>query len=109
MIELFVFALLALHGMACTAILALLLWRSAHLRDRREAFAAPEKLEPPDLPYPALESHPADEVFAVMADCFPDAFVAYVEGRLGPSEQRDLWTMCCAVHDARAEIEELCS
>ena len=111
MIELFVFALLALHGLACTAILALLIWKSAHERDRRhEQVDAPDKLEPPpDVPYPELEGHPADEIFAVMGDCFPDAYLAYFEGRLNPSEQRDLWTMCCAVHDARAEIEELCS
>jgi hypothetical protein len=109
-IELFVFALLALHGLACTAILALLLWRSARERDRHhEEVAVPDKLEPPDLPYPVLESHPADEVFAVMGDCFPDAYLAYFEGRLSPTEQRDLWAMCCAVHDARAEIEEICS
>ena len=109
MIELFVLALLALHGLACTMILALLIWRSARQRDLREEFTVPDKLEPPDLPYPALESHPVDEVFAVMGDCFPDRFVAYVEGRLTPAEQRDLWAMCCAIHDARAEIEELCS
>ena len=110
MIELFVFALLALHGLACTAILALLIWKSARERDRQhEQVGAPDKLEPPDLPYPMLESHPADEIFAVMGDCFPEAYGAYFEGRLTPTEQRDLWTMCCAVHDARAEIEELCS
>lgn len=110
MIELFIFALLALHGLACTTILALLLWKSARERDHHhEDLPVPSELEPPDVPYPVLERHPADEVFAVLGDCFPDSYVAWFEGRLTPAEQQDLWTMCCAVHDARAEIEELCS
>lgn len=109
MIEFFVFALLALHGLACTTILALLVWRSARQRDRRPAVVVPEKLEPPDLPYPALESHPSEEIFAIMTECFPRGYELYVTGRLAPSDERELWAMCCAVHDARAEIEELCS
>ncbi|MGH7572406.1 MAG: hypothetical protein ACREMK_11275 [Gemmatimonadota bacterium] len=109
MIEFFVFALLALHGLACTTILALLLWRSARQRDRVHSVAVPEKLEPPDLPYPALEGHPADEIFAIMAECFPRGYEMYVTARLSAAEERELWTMCCAVHDARTEIEELCS
>ena len=43
MIELFVLALLALHGLACTMILALLIWRSARQRDLREEFTVPDK------------------------------------------------------------------
>ncbi|MGH7550713.1 MAG: hypothetical protein ACREMD_03380 [Gemmatimonadota bacterium] len=109
MIELFVFALLALHGLACTTILALLLWRSARQRDLDQMVVVPEKLEPPDLPYPALEGHPPGEIFAIMAECFPRGYETYVTARLSAAEQRELWTMCCAVHDARAEIEELCS
>ena len=86
------------HPLAGGVILALLIWKSARERDRQhEQVGAPDKLEPPDLPYPMLESHPADEVFAVMGDCFPEAYGAYFEGRLTPTEQRDLWTMCCAV------------
>lgn len=109
-IEFFVFALLALHGLACTTILALLVWRSARQRDRGQAMTvAPEELEPPDVPYPELEGRPNAEIFAVMAECFPRRYEMYVADRLSPAEQRELWTMCCAVHDARAEIEELCS
>ena len=109
MIEFFVFALLALHGLACTAIMALLVWRSARQRDREQAVVVPEKLEPPDLPYPDLEAHPAGEIFAIMVECFPRGYEMYVTARLPAVEERELWTMCCAVHDARAEIEELCS
>ncbi len=110
MIEFFVFALLALHGLACTTIMALLVWRSARQRDRRQvSVVVPEKLEPPDLPYPALEGRPAGEIFAIMAECFPHGYELYVTDRLGAADQRELWIMCCAVHDARAEIEELCS
>lgn len=110
MIEFFVFALLALHGLACTTILALLVWRSARQRDGGQAtVVAPEELEPPDLPYPALEGRPSGEIFAIMAECFPRGYELYVTDRLAAADQGELWTMCCAVHDARAEIEELCS
>ncbi|MGH7403894.1 MAG: hypothetical protein ACREKQ_15810 [Candidatus Rokuibacteriota bacterium] len=109
MIEFFVFALLALHGLACTTIMALLVWRSARQRDRGQAVSVPEKLEPPDLPYPDLEGHASAEIFAIMAECFPRRYEMYVTARLSAEAERELWLMCCAVHDARAEIEEICS
>jgi hypothetical protein len=30
-------------------------------------------------------------------------------GRMESAERLQLWDACCAIHDARVEIEELCS
>jgi len=111
-VELAAVLVLALHGILCSAILVVYLWREARRRDDGWPPAypgAPDKLEPPDLDYPDSESYPAAEIFAIMREYFPDAYDRYRTGRLGYVERRWTWQSCCSIHDARAEIEELCS
>ena len=112
MTELLVFAVLALHGLCCTVALGLFLWRAARWRDRQLASAppaavVPEKLEPPYEP--ARGPQPAAEIFPIMAEHFPVEYARYRRGELGYPERRWVWEACCAVRDARVEIEELCS
>lgn len=114
MIELFVLAVLALHGLACTVILTLVIWRAARWRDARSIGRgdwplAPEKLEPPDFDEPFLDAYPADEIFSIMAEHFPVEYARYRRGELPHAERSEVWDTCCAIHDARFDIEELCS
>ena len=112
MIELVAAMVLALHGILCSAILVVYLWHESRRRDARWSMPpppAPEKLEPPDLSYPDSERYPAGQVFAIMREFFPDEYQRYRAGRLGYIERRWAWDACCSIHDARAEIEELCS
>ena len=113
MVELLAVGVLALHGILCSVILALYLWRSARWRDGRwpigEGGKAPDKVEPPEPPYPDSESYSADEIFAIMREFFPDEYERFRSGRLGYVERRWTWDACCSIHDAREEIEELCS
>lgn len=106
------FAVLALHGILCTAILVAYLWRAARWREARWEIpepGAPDKLEPPDLAYPELEEYPAAEIFGIMREFFPTEHERYLAGRLGYAERRWVWQACCSIHDARVEIDELCS
>jgi len=113
MVELLAVGVLALHGIVCSMILVVYLWRAARLRESGwpmpSAPAAPDKLEPPDLAGFEVESYPAPEIFAVMRDYFPAEYERYRSGRLGYIERRWTWDACCSILEARAEIEELCS
>lgn len=114
MLELFAIAVLALYGVACTAILVFALWRSSCHRDARlaelEALAeASDALTPPTPALPFLHAYPADEIFPIMAEHFPVAYDRYRNGTLDEAARREAWEACCAIHDARVEIEELCS
>lgn len=111
--ELLVFAVLALHGLACTVALVFFIWRAARWRDLRWAElrlaeAVPDKVEPPYDPA-SVDAHPAAEIFPIMAEHFPAEYVRYRLGRLGVIERRWVWETCCAIRDARTEIEEICS
>ena len=113
MVELLAVGVLALHGIVCSMILVVYVWRTARLREDHwpaaPAPAAPDKLEPPDFPYPDQESYAAAEIFAIMREFFPDEYERYRSGRLGYIERRWTWDACCSILEARAEIEELCS
>jgi hypothetical protein len=113
MVELVAVAVLALHGIVCSMILVVYLWRAAKWREARwsigPAAAAPDKLEPPDLAYFAVEGYSAPEIFAIMREYFPTEYERYHSGRLGYIERRWTWDACCSILEARAEIEELCS
>ncbi len=110
-IELVAVAVLALHGILCSAILGVYLWHQARARDARPEHRpeAPEKLEPPDLGYLDAERYPAREIFAIMREFFPDEYERYRSGRMGFVERRWTWDACRSLQEARAEIEELCS
>ena len=112
MVEVLVVAVLALHGILCSAILLVYLWRAARWRDSAWSMpdgAAPEKLEPPDPSLFDPERVPASEILTIMREFFPDEYDRYRSGRLGYSERRWLWDACSSIHEARTEIEELCS
>ena len=111
--EFAVFALLALHGILCTAALVTLLLRAEQRRPPApDGVDAPEKLEPPeDLepPFEAVPGESSEVVFAIMAEFFPDEYGRYRAGGLGYAERRWAWEAACAIRDARVEIEEICS
>ena len=114
MIETLVIAALAFNGILCTAALIWLLQRAGRRRDQEwlaefAAFDPPEKLEPPDLPLDPLSDDPAREVVEIMAEHYPVSFERYRLGRMDPAERRQVWDACCAIREARVEIEELCS
>lgn len=72
------------------------------------AAQAPEKLEPP-YGFPEVEPVSEAEIFDIMREFYPEEHERYRSGRLGYAERRWLWEACTAIHEARAEIEELCS
>ena len=126
MLEFFVVAVLALHGLVCTVILILVLWKSARRRDLDWAVdsdgrTVPEKIEPPETPIVAedplsiaggtysSQRYPAAEILPIMAEHFPEEYERYKRGELPRPSSRRLWDTCCAIRDAREEIEELCS
>ncbi|MFN2383516.1 MAG: hypothetical protein ABR559_04560 [Gemmatimonadota bacterium] len=116
MIEIALIAVLALHGIVCTTILAVVLWRAARFRETQwpalplpVLVEAPDKLEPPTQSYEARERYPAETIFPIMAEYFPIEYDRYRAGRLGYAERRWVWEACCAICNARSEIEELCS
>ncbi len=104
--------LLAVQSLACVLGLGWLL----HCAARRRAADArlpleppvPDKLEPPAGDYPALEGHPADEIFSIMAEFYPDHYSSYSAGALDSAARRWAWDASCAIYDARFEIQELC-
>lgn len=107
MLEFFVVAVLALHGLVCTVILIVVLWKSAARRDLDWPVDAhcpivPEKIEPP-------ERYSAAEIIPIMAEHFPEEYERYRRGELPRPSRRRVWDTCCAIRDAREEIEELCS
>ncbi len=114
MLELFLIAILALHGLASTAILIVMLWHVSRRHEPRwselgVSCPTPDKLDPPDLSYPLLERYPTTEIFPIMAEHFPEHYERYRRGQLSYVERQRAWENCCTIHDARAEIEELCS
>jgi hypothetical protein len=44
-----------------------------------------------------------------MAEHYPAAHERYRLGSMESAERLHVWDACCAIHDARSEIEELCS
>lgn len=113
MLEDAIIAALALNGILCTAALVWLLRRAGRRRDRDwpvelACFDLPDKLEPPD-PAESFGRYPSSEIFSIMAEYYPAAYERYRFGRLESSERVQVWDACCAIHDARFEIEELCS
>lgn len=114
MIEDVIIAVLALNGILCTAALVWLLRQAARRRDsdwpeELTAFELPEKLEPPVPDGDSFGRYPASEIFSIMAEHYPDAYERYELGRMNGAERLQVWESCCAIHDARFEIEELCS
>jgi hypothetical protein len=113
-LELFLIAILALHGFASTAILIVMLWHASRRHEARwnelpVSHAPLDKFDPPDLSYPLLERYPTTEIFPIMAEHFPEQYERYRRGQLSYVERQNAWENCCTIHDARAEIEELCS
>lgn len=113
-LEFFLIAILALHGFASTAILIVMLWHASRRHEARwselpAGHPAPDKIDPPDLSYPLLERYPTAEIFPIMAEHFPEQYERYRRGQLSYVERQHAWQNCCTIHDARAEIEELCS
>jgi hypothetical protein len=111
-VEIVVIFALALNGIVCTAALVWLLGRAGRRREREWPaetflFQVPDKIEPPD-PDP-FGAYPAREILDIMAEHYPGAYARYRSGRLDTFERIDVWDACCAIHDARFEIEELCS
>jgi len=109
MIELFVLVVLSLSGIVGTAALAFALVRSGWLRDRRLAERpASGHPEPPSRDYPSMERHPPEEIFPIMREFFPATYERYRQDELDDEERRWAWDSCCAIFDARVEIEEIC-
>lgn len=109
-----IIAALALNGILCTAALAWLLRRAAQRHDRDwpaefPSFDLPDKLEPPDPDAESFGRYPSSEIFSIMAEHYPAAYERYRLGRMESAERLQVWDACCAIHDARVEIEELCS
>ena len=114
MIESLVIAALALNGILCTAALVWLLRSAGRRRDREWAadlalVDLPDKLEPPGFELESYGRYPSREIVEIMAEHYPVAYERYRLGRMGSSERLQVWDACCAIHDARFEIEELCS
>jgi hypothetical protein len=109
-----IIAALALNGILCTAALIWLL-RRAGLRHDREwpaehpTVELPDKLELLDLDGDSFGRYPVSEICSIMAEHYPAAFERYRTGRMESNERLQVWDACCAIHDARFEIEELCS
>ncbi|HET6637643.1 MAG TPA: hypothetical protein VFH82_02555 [Gemmatimonadota bacterium] len=114
MLEDAIIAALALNGILCTAALIWLL-RRAGLRHDREwpaehpTVELPDKLELLDLDGDSFGRYPVSEICSIMAEHYPAAFERYRTGRMESNERLQVWDACCAIHDARFEIEELCS
>jgi hypothetical protein len=111
-IETLVIAALALNGILCTAALVWLLRRAGRRRDREwelALFDLPDKLEPPGFELESFGRYPSREIADIMAEHYPVAYERYRLGRMEPNERQQVWDACCAIHDARFEIEELCS
>lgn len=98
MVEFFAVAVLALHGLAWSAILILMLFRTSQRRDR-------EWPEVRRLP----SAHPAHAVLPILAEHFPEEYDRYRRRGDAKGLSSDTWATCCAILDARAEIEDLCS
>lgn len=114
MIESLVIAALALNGILCTAALVWLLRSAGRRRDREWAadlalVDLPDKLEPPGFDLESYGRYPSREIVEIMAEYYPVAYERYRLGRMESSERLQVWDACCAIHDARFEIEELCS
>lgn len=112
--EIVVIAALALNGILCTAALVWLLGRAGRRREQdwpaeAPAFDIPDKLEPPSPELDPFGSHSWTEILAIMAEHYPVTYARFHAGRLDPLERTEVWDACCAIHDARFEIEELCS
>jgi hypothetical protein len=113
-IESLVIAALALNGILCTAALVWFLRYAGQRRDREwlaelALFDLPDKLEPPGFELESYGRYPFREIAEIMAEHYPVAYERYRLGRMESSERRQVWDACCAIHDARFEIEELCS
>jgi hypothetical protein len=113
-IEALVIAALALNGILCTAALVWLLRRAGLRRDREwvaelALFDLPDKLEPPGFELEPPGRYPSREIVDIMAEHYPVAFERYRLGSMERAERAQVWDACCAIHDARYEIEELCS
>jgi hypothetical protein len=114
MIEDVIIAALALNGILCSAALVWLLRRAARRHDSEwppEApmFELPDKIEPFGADGGSFERYPASEIFSIMEEHYPNAYERYQSGRMESAERLHVWEACCAIHDARFEIEELCS
>ena len=114
MVEGLIIAALALNGILCTTALVWLLRRAGRQRDEDwpdELLWSdpPDKLEPPDSDAESFGRYPSSEIFSIMAEHYPAAFQRYRQGQMETVERLQVWDACCAIHDARFEIEELCS
>ncbi len=109
-----IIAALALNGILCTAALVWLLRRAGQRHDREwpaehPTVELPEKIELFDLDLDSFGRYPVSEICSIMAEHYPAAYERYRLGRMETSERLQVWDACCAIHDARFEIEELCS
>ncbi|CAN5254880.1 hypothetical protein BH18GEM1_BH18GEM1_16700 [soil metagenome] len=117
MLEFFVVAVLALHGLACTVILIFVLWRTARRRDLSwpeplQLLAVPEKIELPDTASfggMSFDGYASEEILPILAEHFPEEYASYRRGELPYGVSTETWATCCAIHEALLEIEELCS
>ncbi|CAN5817094.1 hypothetical protein BH20GEM1_BH20GEM1_02010 [soil metagenome] len=113
MIENVIVAALALNGILCSAALVWLLRRAARRHDSEwpsePAFDLPDKVEPFALDGDSFGRYPTSEIFSIMEEHYPNAYERYQTGHMESAERLHVWEACCAIHDARFEIEELCS
>ena len=76
---------------------------------QREKSGIPKNPGRADLGMRATLLFPSREIVEIMAEHYPVAYERYRLGRMESSERLQVWDACCAIHDARFEIEELCS
>ena len=89
-----VIGLIGTSGLLCTLLLVIMAARSSRAWGDDARSAA---------------RYPVSDIFPIMAEHFPETYERYRKGRLPRAELDETWVACCAIYDARAEIEELCS
>ena len=114
MLEDAIIAALALNCILCTAALVWLLRRAGKRHDsewpaEHPANELPDKIELTYLDIDSFGRYPVSEICSIMAEHYPAAYERYRTGRMESAERLQVWDACCAIHDARFEIEELCS
>ena len=114
MLEDAIIAALALDGILCTAALVWLLRRAGQRHDsewpaEHPATEPPDKIELAYLDIDSFGRYPVSEICSIMAEHYPAAYERYRMERMESAERLQVWDACCAIHDARFEIEELCS
>lgn len=109
-IEPVILGFLALAGIVCTALLAFALVHSGWRFDQRRRVEEPDPPSAPVSPFdgPGMERYRAEEILPIMREHFPVEYERYRLRVIGVEERRWVWKSCCAILDARLEIEEIC-